>query len=238
MVSYAEIRDNADEFISEHRQNLLKALAALLVAAALWAAGYWWFSVRWRPPPSIFDTPVSDVLGYLALDDFSQMPLKDRVRFLMEFADRFRSLSQGESAMMAGFLAGVTGPTRETMTQNARLLAKDILAEGAAKYVNLPLAERAKFMDEWLVEWMKTGERIATGTVSDEPDADRLKKAKDDAKKDVTRERDPNRVPSLTDKSASRFLDFWSTDVEKSASPKEQGQITSFMEGLRKHMLK
>ncbi|MFO0827401.1 MAG: hypothetical protein U0572_04555 [Phycisphaerales bacterium] len=238
MTSYADIRDRTDEFIAEHRKQLLSALGALLVAAALWAAGYWWFVVRWKPPPSIFDSPVNDVLGYLAMDDFSQMPLKDRVRFMMEFADRFRGLSQSESAMMAGFLAGLTGPTREQITQNARLLAKDILAEGAAKYVNLPESERAKFLDEWLIEWMKTGERIATGKTSDENDGERLKKLKDDAKKDVSRQRDPNRIPSLTDKSASRFLDFWSSDVEKTASPKEQGQITRFMEDLRKHVTK
>src|SRR6185503_14257076 len=113
--------------------------------------------------------------GYLALDDFSQMALKDRIKFMIEFADRFRGLSQGESVVMAGFLAGLTGPTREQITQNARLLAKDILAEGAATYLNLPANEREKFLDTWLVEWLKTGERIATGKVDDTPDGERLK---------------------------------------------------------------
>lgn len=237
-IGYSELRDRIDEFLVERRREILAALAALLLASGLFGAGYWWFAVRWRPPPSIFDTPVDDVLGYLAMDDFNELPLKERMRFLLEFADRFRGLSQSESAVMAGFLAGLGGPAREQLTQNARQLAKDILAEGAAKYLTLPPAERGKFLDAWLLEWMKTGEQLATGSVSEKSDAARLKEIKDDAKRDVTRDRDAARIPTLTDRSATRFLDFWSSDVEKTSTPKEQGQITRFMEDLRTHLLK
>jgi hypothetical protein len=160
------------------------------------------------------------------------------MRFLLEFADRFRGLSQSESAVMAGFLAGLSGPAREQLTQNARQLAKDILAQGADRYLSLPAAERAKFLDEWLLEWTKLGERLATGEVSDTPDQERLRDIKEDAKRDANRERDAARIPLLNDRSASRFLDFWSSDVESASSPKEQGQITRFMEDLRKHVLR
>lgn len=237
-MGYAELRDRLDDALTEHRTRIVTALGALLVAAAMWGVGYWWFVVRWKPPPSIFDTPVDDVLGYLALDDFSQMSLQDRIRFMIEFSDRFRGLTQGESMVMSGFVAGLSGPTREQLTQNARLLAKDILAEGAARYVNLPPHERAKFLDDWLVEWTKTGERILTGGVSDKPDTERLNDVKSDAQRDARRNWESDDVPSLTGKSASRFLDFWNSDVEKTASPKEQGQITRFMEDLRKHVLR
>lgn len=238
MASYVEIRDSIDDFLAERRREIAKALVAALVAAVLIAGGYWWFAVRWKPPPSIFDAPVDDVLGYLAMDDFSKLPLKERMKFLMDFADRFRGMAQSESMVMSGFLAGLSGPTREQLTQNARELAKDILAEGAATYVNLKPEEREKFLDDWLAEWLKTGERLATGKSGDEPDADRVKNFKEDAKKDATRERDPNRMPKLTDKGASRFLDFYESDVQQTASPKEQGQITRFMDDLRKHVLK
>lgn len=238
MASYVEIRDSIDDFLRERRDAIVKGLAGLAVVASVWGAGYWWFVVRWQPPPSIFDSPVDDVLGYLTMDDFSKLPLKDRMKFLMDFADRFRGMAQGESVLMSGFLAGLSGPTREQLTQNARELAKDILAEGAATYVDLPESERAKFLDDWLVEWMKTGERLATGEVKEQPDAERLKNLKDDAKRDASRERDPKRIPGLSEKGASRFLDFYESDVQKTASPKEQGQITRFMDDLRKHVLK
>lgn len=237
-MGYVELRDSVDEFLSERRREIAKGLAVLAVGAAAWGVGYWWFVVRWQPPPSIFDSPVDNVLGYLAMDDFSKLPLKDRMKFLMDFADRFRGMAQSESVLMSGFLAGISGPTREQLTQNARLLAKDILAEGAAKYVDLPPGERDKFLDDWLAEWLKTGERLATGEVGKDSDADRVKHFKEDAKKDATRERDPKRIPGLNEKGASRFLDFYESDVQKTASPKEQGQITRFMDDLRKHVMK
>lgn len=237
-LGYSDLRDRIDELLVDRRRDILHAGAAILIAALLWAAGYWWFVARWRPPPSIFDSPVSDVLGYLALDDFNELPLTERLRFLTEFADRFRGMSQSDSAIMSGFMAGLAGPAREQLTENARQLAKDILAEGASTYVNLPEAARAAFLDRWIVDWMKTGERIATGEVEEKPDGERLKEIKEDAREDATRKRDPNRLPLLNDRSATRFLDFWSSDVEKSSSPKEQGQITRFMEDLRKHVLK
>jgi hypothetical protein len=238
MTSYVEIRDSIDDFLAERKREIATLVAATAVLASLFGAGYWWFAVRWQPPPSIFDSPVDDVLGYLTMDDFSKLPLKERMKFLMDFADRFRGMAQSDSVLMSGFLAGLSGPTREQLTQNARELAKDILAEGAAKYVNLKPEERETFLDDWLAEWLKTGERLATGETGDEPDAERVKNFKEDAKKDSTRERNPNRLPKLTDKGASRFLDFYESDVQQTASPKEQGQITRFMDDLRKHVLK
>lgn len=236
MATYVEIRDSIDDFLAERRRTILRVLAAALVASSLWGAGYWWFVVRWKPPPSIFDSPVDDVLGYLAMDDFSKLPLKERMRFLMDFADRFRGMAQNDSVLMSGFLAGLAGPMREQLTQNARQLAKDILAEGAATYVNLKPEDRAKFLDDWLAEWLKTSERLATGTNGDESDADRVRNFKEDAKKDSTKQRDASRIPTLSDKGASRFLDFYESDVAQTASPKEQGQITRFMDDLRKHV--
>jgi len=235
---YAEFRDRADEWIVEHRRRLGIGLGSAALCALLAVALASWLGARWRPPPSIFDSPVDDVLGYLALDDFSKLPLKERVAFMIDLSDRFRGLSQDESVVMAGFFAGLTGPTREQVRQNARELARDVLAEGAAAYVNLPAAERAKFLDAWLVEWTKTGERIATGTVSDRSDEDRLTDLKGQAKRDATRERNPERIGSLTDGSATRFLDFWSSDVETAASPRQQGQITRFMTDMRNHLIR
>ena len=237
-LEYSEIRDRLDEWLVEHRGRLGRGLAGLAALALVAGGVYWWVDVRFRPPPSIFDSPFDDVLGYLSLDDFSKLPLKDRIGFMIELSDRFRGLSQDESVVMAGFFAGLTGPTREQVRQNARELARDILAEGAAQYVNLPKSEQAKFLDGWLVEWTKTAERMATGKVSDKSDQERLDEMKGEARRDATRERNPNRLGSLSEGSANRFLDFWSSDVETAASPRQQGQITRFMTDMRNHLTK
>lgn len=219
------------------RRTWVRIAAAAAILAIVAGAAYWWVVIRWKPPPSIFDTPVDGVMGYLAIDDFSQLPMEERVKFLMEFADRFRGLSQSESAVLAGFLAGLSGPSREVLRQNVRLLAKDILADGARRYLALGTdAERQKFLDQWLVDWMRTGERMAEGKENERSDEERLGEIKDEGRREATNR--PRRPVDLDGGDATRFLDFWQSEVEAASSPKEQGQIVRFLTDLRDHILR
>ena len=139
---------------------------------------------------------------------------------------------------MAAFLAGLSGPAREQATQNARILAKDILAEGAAGYFALPEKDRAKYIDNWVADWTRTGERIATGKESKKTDDERLADIRGQADRGRERqsERPADEMPSLTEDGAMRFLDFWASDVEQAASPVEQGQIVRFLGDVRKRL--
>lgn len=228
------------DFIELHRRRIVIGGATACALALIAGAATWWWMARWKPPPSIFDTPVDGVMGYLALEDFSKLSLKERVQFMLEFADRFRGLQQGESAVLAGFLAGLSGPSRETLRQNVRLLAKDILADGATRYLALTdAAARKKFLDDWLVEWMKTGERLAVGEPDDKSaksDAERLADVKQDGKREA--ERRPRNPVQMDGERARRFLDFWQSDVEQASTPKEQGQIVRFLTDLRDHIVR
>lgn len=213
--------------------------AALL--AALVGGVVWWSSVRWKAPPSIFDAPVDDVLGYLALDDFSKLSLEERLKFMMDLAGRFRGLQAGESMAASGFIAGVTGPAREQAAKNVRTLAKDVLADGSRRYLALPPAEQKKFLDQWLVEWQRRMELVLKGSEGTESDAERLKKIKDDAKRGEERrgKRLADGKDGLSDlegEGAVAFMDFWQQEVETTASPVEQGQIGRFLEDMRKHL--
>jgi len=238
------IRDRLNEFgeaaierlIGIGRRRGLAILAVLLLLGG--GIGAWqWHSARWRPPPSIFDSPVQDVMGYLALDDFSKLSVEDRIAFLLDFADRFRGLEQSESAVLAGFLAGLAGPAREQLTQNVRTLAKDILAEGAQRYLAIQdEQERRRYMDEWLAEWIRTGERLTRGRERDRSDEDRLAEVRRDGRREATRR--PGREVALTDRDAISFMDFWQTEVESSSTPREQGQIVRFLTDLRDHILR
>ena len=234
--SVSETFEDLTELLSERRKEFLSGLGVVLLCAAVAFFMWWWYVVRWQAPPSIFGSPVQNVLGYLAMDDFSQLPLEERVRFLMEFSDRFRVMEQSESATMAAFLAGISGPVRETATNNVRVLAKDILMDGASDYVNLPFSERSEFLDDWVVRWTKVGERMALGEEREKTDEERVSEMKSQAERDSTRELDESRIPDLTAVSAVRFMDFWAQDVESTASPREQGQIVVFMTDLRKHL--
>ena len=235
-----EARDRLDAVILEgwenRRREIVLGSAGAIACALLGFGGYWWLELRFRPPPSIFDAPVDDVLGYFALDDFSQLPIEERIRFLRELSDRFRGMSQSDSATMAAFLAGLSGPAREQATQNARVLAKDVLAQGADEYFRVPEKDRGKYIDDWIVKWLKTGERIATGKDSEKSDSEVLADIREQGERGRQRaaERPADRMPSLTEGGAMRFLDFWASDVEKASSPKEQGQIIRFLGDVRK----
>ena len=78
----ASVRDRLDEAIADAWENRRRELglgaAGLALAAAIGFGAYWWIEIRFRPPPSIFDSPVDDVLGYFALDDFSKLPVEER----------------------------------------------------------------------------------------------------------------------------------------------------------------
>ncbi|MFM9146275.1 MAG: hypothetical protein ACKORL_13205, partial [Phycisphaerales bacterium] len=171
------------EWVSEHRSRLASWGGALAAAAVLSAGAWWWFDVRWKPPPSIFDSPVDSILGYFTTDDFNRLPVAERVKYLQDFVGRFRGMSQQDSVVAAAFLAGVTGKVREQLTQNVRILAKDILAEGAEKFVNLPESERGPFIDRWVADWFRFAEATATGKESTRSDAEIVGNAREEAKR-------------------------------------------------------
>lgn len=233
MVDLSDIRWQLEQ---RKRELAVGAGATILILAI--ALVLWWFLIlKWQPPPSIFDSPVEDVLGYLSMEDFSELPLEERVAFLVEFSDRFRGMDQQDSAAMAAFLAGLAGPVREQATDNVRILAKDILADGAEDYVNLPIEERGAFLDDWIAQWTRLGERMTRGEERDNvSDQERVDNIKDGARADSTREIDQDRIRPLTAASAVRFMDFWASEVESTASPREQGQIVLFMRDMRKHL--
>ena len=101
------------EWIAERRGRLAAWSASAILAGAVAAGAWWWVSARWRPPPSIFDSPVDSVLSYFTTDDFNRLTVAERVKYVQEFIGRFRGMSQQDSAAAAAFLAGVTGKVRQ-----------------------------------------------------------------------------------------------------------------------------
>ena len=232
------IRDvDVGELLADHGRRIAAWCAAVALAVALAGGAWWWIAVRWRPPPSIFDSPVDSVLGYFTRPDFNALPVDERVKYVQQFIGRFRGMSQQDSVVAAAFLAGVTGKVREQLQQNVRILAKDILIQGAAKYVNLPEPERGPFIDHWVADWFRFAETTATGKESTRSDEEIVGNARAEAKRGEERQRQRMQGRSLTDRGADRFLGFWESEVEPASSPREQAQISRFMDAVRTRML-
>lgn len=213
-------------------------LAVALLAMLLGGGTWWWIASRFRPPPSIFDTPVDGVLGYLALKDFSKLPLEERIRFMTEFADRFRGFNPSESAAAAAFLAGLSQPAREQLRENVKGMMKDALAQGASEYMNLPASKRGEYIDQWLVKWQRILERGVGGKESKKTDEERLAEMKDQGERgERQRERFARGSGSMTDRGVTRFMDVWEGEVQESSTPREQGQITRFLDDVRTRLL-
>lgn len=223
--------------LGEDRDRAVRVLATVSLAALLVGSGWLWLSSRWKSPPSIFDSPVDNVLGYFTTPDFNRLTVEERVRYVQQFVGRFRGMSQQDSVVAAAFLAGVTGKVREQLTQNVRILAKDILAEGAQKFVNLPESERGAFIDKWVADWFRFAETTATGKESTRTDEEILTGARAEARRGEERQRERMKGKDLSQRGADRFLGFWQSEVEQASSPREQGQITRFMDAVRTRML-
>jgi len=220
----------------EDRKRLAKIGGALLVALLVCLALLWNAS-RLRQPPSIFDTPIDNTLGYLTLKDFSKLPLEERIRFMMELAERFRSLKPSESAAMAAFLAGVAGPARDQLRDNVKMIAKDVLAEGAQNYMALSPEKRGAFLDEWIIKWQRKMEKVTTGKEDTKTDSERLDAMRDQGKRNEERQNRMTGGGNLSDRGANGFLDFWQGEIQGSSTPREQGQITKFLDDMRTRLV-
>jgi len=209
------------------RRRAASTVAAVALALPLGVGAWWWLASRFRPPPSIFDTPVDGVLGYLTLKDFSKLPLEERIRFMTEFADRFRGFDPSESAAAAAFLAGLSQPAREQLRENVKGMMKDALAQGASEYMNLPPSKRGEYIDEWLVKWQRILERGVGGKES----------KKTDERGEKQRERFARGSGAMSDRGVTRFMDVWEGEVQDSSTPREQGQITRFLDDVRTRLL-
>lgn len=230
-------RYEIDRFFRDHGARIRRATIALVALVVVLGAGYWYFEGRTRRPPSIFDTPVDDVASFFVSDDFNRLSVQERMELIGNFVKRFQGLTQSESAVLSAFMAGLTGKTMDQLRLNVRILARDFMKEGASGYFSIPPEERATYLDQWLVEWMKFGERMERGEERAMSDEQRLAMVKRDAARG--REREAQRGPDASqwsERDAVRIMDFWRREVESVATPAEQGQIMRFMQDLRRHV--
>ena len=114
---------------------------------------------------------------------------------------------------------------------------KDVLSEGAEGYMALPEAERGRYIDAWIIRWQRTAELGLTGKESEKSDEDRLKDMRNEGERAERRRERFAGGGALTDRGVGGFLDLWQGEVEASSTPREQGQISRFLDDVRSRMI-
>jgi len=228
-LSLSSLRD-----VLRDRRRIVQIGAVLLIAIAC-AVALMMLLGSARRPPSIFDSPVDDVLSFLAVEEFSKLPLNERLEFLAEVIERFSDMDQSDSAVAAAFLAGLAGPAREQLRDNVRVLARDVLVDAADRYFSLDSDDaRSAFLDEWLVGWARLGAKV-TGEELKQTDQQILTDMHRQAGRD--NEQAIRNPIAPTEGNAWLFMDYWESEVGSVSTPGEQSKILHFIPKLREHLL-
>lgn len=214
----------------------LSKRGSMLMGASLAALGvcvggaFAWSAFRPISAPDFASDPLGDVLGFALLDaDFSRLPVEERLRLALDLVKRFRTMSAGDSALLAAFAAGISGKAREQLEANVRTLGMDLMASYGEKYAKTPDAEKEKYLEGVAVEWSKLSEQL-TGEERNITDAERLKEMKDQAAEDAERGRRTDR--GLRAENVSGLFKMVQSDINRFGGPNQRAGTQRFLRDM------
>lgn len=187
---------------------------------------------RPTPQPDYATAPMDEVLGYTLLeDDFNRLPVDERLKLMKDLIDRLKTMGSGDSVMMAQFAAMIQGDLREKMMKNASKLVLDVWDKYALDYTDVPLDQRATFLDDKFLELTKMMESLA-GVENNKSDEDRLKEVRSQAKRDedmFTSGKGPDAG------AMAGMTTFLRNGLGKFSSPQQQQRGQQLMRDMTRH---
>ncbi len=193
-----------------------------------------WAALRPINAPDALRDPLRDVLGFTLLsDDFNKLPIDERMRVVMDLAQRLQSMGGSDSALLASFAAGIRGEARERLERNVRKLGVDMMTSYAAKYAQVAPEDRAKHLEETAIEWQKMMEQL-TGQQREVDDAQRLEEMKEQAERDAEQGRRDARP--LTADRAANFFTMMQEDIAAYANPNERARTARFLRDMTRQL--
>lgn len=211
---------------AQTRSALLWSLCLISGAAIAGSAVLIAIAIIPTPKPDVFDDSIDNVSAFMMDDDFQDLPARERLDYMLDLIDRLRELDQGDAVLLAEFVADMSFKMREQIEANMRDLAGDLLEESALEYAALRGAEREAFIDQFMLEIDKMGERIS-GRDRDISDEDRLGKMRADAKRDQERSQERG-GGALSGDRVSGFFEMYE-NVGSEVSPTSRGSIAKLM---------
>ncbi|MEL7473699.1 MAG: hypothetical protein AAGK04_10315 [Planctomycetota bacterium] len=200
----------------------LLALVAIVVFIA----------TRPKPRPNYEIAELDAVLDFTLLTDrFNDLPIEERVEMLGQLISRFQSMDAGDSVLMAAFAAGIQGAAREQLEKNAARLAIDLMDRRAKDYRDVPPEERAQYLDEATVEFIRTTS-LLTGEVDERSDNDILKDAREQAERDKQR----FQTRGVSGDEAGGMFTFLNGRIGSKTNPHERARVNLYMRDLVRHL--
>lgn len=203
-------------------------------AAAVVALGVGvYLAVRPVPQPDYMSGGLDDIFNYTLLtDEFNALPIDERMKLIGQLVARMKSMTSGDSMLMAGFATGIAGAARKQIEANASRLAIDMWDKYAKDYSAVADGERGDYLDKTFLDFVKTMEAVA-GESRDKPDEERLADVKKQAARDRERMKDTQRQPRAEDLSNTfRFMD---QNVGGHASPEQRTRGLVMMRDMVRH---
>jgi hypothetical protein len=209
----------------------VSALVVMLAASGAMA----WVNLRPRAVPDMFEDDLADVLDYTLLsENFNKLPIDERMRLLKDMIARMKGMDSNDSALMAGFMAGITGKMRAQLQRNAEKLMVDLWDKYAQDYQKVKPDDRDGYLDKTFVDFTKMAEDIA-GFKSNMDDNQRLDEAKKQAKRDekmlkenAPKQMDPQRVAG--------FMGWMNDRSQKLTSAEQRGRMAGFSRDMTRRL--
>ncbi len=202
-----------------------------VAGTALLVGGY--FALRPVPQPDYLNDSLDDVLDYTLLtDEFNRLPVKKRMELIGDLVKRLKSMSAGDSALMAAFAAGVAGSARAQIEENVSRLVLDAWDEKAKDYPAVAVEQRAAYLERTFLEFEKMMEALG-GEVRERSDEERLANVRRQTKRDVDAMNDPAKRPDS--ESLARFVTFMDSRMGSRATPAQRSRGQQMLRDMSRH---
>jgi len=211
-----------------------KKLAITGTAFALAAGVALYFILRPMPKPDYDKDRLDNVFKYTLLtEQFNNLPVEERMKLIGQLVGRLKSMSSGDSMLMASFAAGIAGSARQQIERNASRLAIDSWDKYARGYADIPDADRGEYLDKTIVEFSKMMEALG-GRAREISDEERLAEVKREIAKEKDRISKPGNKPGVSD--FGRGFQMLDRNVGSHAAPAQRARGALLMRDMGRHL--
>lgn len=210
------------------RAYIVSTLAGVALGVSLF------FALRPMPKPDYDKDRLDNVFKYTLLtEQFNNLPVEERMKLIGQLVGRLKSMSSGDSMLMASFAAGIAGSARQQIERNASRLAIDSWDKYAKGYADVPDSEKGAYLDKTIVEFSKMMEALG-GRARDISDEERLAEVKREISKERDRISTPGNKPGASD--FGRGFQMLDRNIGSHAAPAQRARGALLMRDMGRHL--